>query len=69
MNPRVPWSIVIGFVLVGVGVGLLVVSLVVEGAAEAKDPAVYLITSGVGSLVGKGVDAATTSASSAPEKP
>jgi len=51
-----PWSMVIGFVLLAVGVALAVVGALVEGADLLVTIGTPIIGAGVGALTGKGAD-------------
>jgi hypothetical protein len=57
-NPRpVQWSIVVGFVLLGVGVSLLLTGTLVPDAGKLVDFGWTITGTGIGALTSKGIDA------------
>lgn len=52
-----PWSIIIGFVLLAVGIALIVIGVLVEGADELTTYGSPVLGAGLGMLTGKGADA------------
>lgn len=52
-----PWSLLVGFVLLAVGVGLAVAGVVVPDGEQLLDVGLPIVGAGLGALTGKGVDA------------
>jgi len=62
-----PWSIIIGFVLLGVGIALILVGVLVEGASELTTYGSPVLGAGLGMLTGKGADVVQTAIKKAGE--